>query len=294
MKLSELFQSIREQLNRGGIEASALEAEWIIGYVLKMNPIERIQRPERVVDEAEQKIAQSILNRRARGEPLAYILGEKEFFGFNFKVTPDVLIPRPETEHLVECALQWMRDHFKKGEAIDLLELGVGSGCITVSLLNLVAEVRATVIDVSLKALEVAKENARVFGVEDRLNFIAGDAANASAHVGQKQFDIVLANPPYISPDDPNLDKSVRDFEPNIALFSPGPHGVDIAASWIAQLPKLLKSERVAAGFEFGYNQAKIIDRLFHDTQIFTDHTVLRDYAGHERLIWAERQSMER
>ncbi len=286
MKLNELFLETRARLIGAGLPASELEAEWIIDHTLGVTAIERIQQPERIVTPLECERIKSIIGRRVSGEPLAYILGEKEFFGFKFKVTPKVLIPRPETEHLVECALEWVQDNFTKGEPVELLELGTGSGCIVVTLLLLIPELKAVAIDISDGALDVAHENSLKHGVSDRLELIKGDASQTSALIGDKKFDFVLANPPYIERADARVDAFVRKFEPAIALFSSGLKGLEISSNWIAQLPQLLKPQRSAAGFEFGYNQAREVEGFFLGTGVFAKHEIVRDYSGHERLIW--------
>ncbi len=290
IRVKELFLSVRDRLHAGGVDSSNLEAEWILSHVLQLDPIDRIRRPERIVKGEEMAAIDGLLARRLTGEPLAYILGEKEFFGLKFKVNSNVLIPRPETEHLVERAIEWVRDHYLRNETVDMLELGVGSGCITVTLLHLLPEVRATAIDISDGAIEVAFENAKAYGVENRIKFLRGDAAKCSQLLEGKRFDVVLANPPYIDEVDPRVEPGVKAYEPHIALFSPGRGGVEIAARWIAELRNLVKSGRAAAGFEFGSNQARMVEQLFYDSKVFTHHDIIQDYAGHDRLIWAERE----
>ena len=286
MKLNDLFLETRAKLRNAGLPASELEAEWIIGHAFGMSAIERIQRPERIVTPLESEKVKNILSRRMKGEPLAYILGEKDFFGFKFTVTPNVLIPRPETEHLVERALEWAQDNFLKDEPVELLDLGTGSGCIVVTLLLLIPELKAVAVDISDDALEVARENSVKHGVRERLELVKGDAGDVSALLNERKFDCVLANPPYVESSDASVAESVRKYEPSIALFSSGLKGLEISSMWIAELPKLLKRQRSAAGVEFGYNQAREIEEFFRRTGIFAKHEIVRDYSGHERLIW--------
>lgn len=286
MKLAETFRYLRDNLKNAGVASCELEAEWMIEHVLGMPTLERIQRPERTITGDEMQTLELILERRLSGEPLAYILEEKEFFGLKFKVTPDVLIPRPETELLVEQAFEWIKDHFVKGGSPELLELGVGSGCISVTLLHLIPELKVTALDISPGALKIAGENARRHNVADRLRLIEANAQFASRVLGGQVFDLVLANPPYVGATDPNVDDSVRRFEPEGAVFSPGEKGMDIPSQWVNELPNILKTNRSAAGFEFGYNQAGEMKSLFQYSGLFDKIEIIRDYADHERHIW--------
>ncbi len=286
MKLAETFYYLRDKLRNAGVVACDLEAEWTIENVLGISTLERIQRPDRAVTIDEMQKIELILERRLSGEPLAYILGEKEFFGLKFKVSRDVLIPRPETELLVEQAFEWAKDHFVKGSSPELLELGVGSGCISVTLLHLIPELKATALDISPGALKIASENARRYDVADRLRLIEANAQFASRVLGGQVFDLVLANPPYVDLTDPHVEDSVWRFEPEGAVFSPGEKGMDIPAQWVNELPNILKPNRSAAGFEFGYNQAGEMTSLFQNNGLFDKIEIIKDYADHERHIW--------
>jgi release factor glutamine methyltransferase len=162
---------------------------------------------------------ESWLTRRARQEPVQYILGETEFFGLTLRVTPDVLIPRPETEHLVESALERVRHD----AAVRICDVGTGSGAIAVALAHALPRAEVTALDISAAALAVARENAERHGVAGRVRFVESDLMSA---VRGERFDVVVSNPPYVRKDEV-LEAQVRDFEPPGALFA-GSTGLEI------------------------------------------------------------------
>jgi release factor glutamine methyltransferase len=196
----------------------------------------------------------SLLDRRLQGEPIQYIVGEAEFFGLPFKVTPDVLIPRPETEHLVEKAIELGRLR----AAPRIVDVCTGSGAIAVALARSLPASEITGTDLSDAALRIARENAKRNDVDGRIRFLQGDLF---APVAGDRFDIAVANPPYV----PTIEREsmaveVRDYEPEIALFA-GADGLDIYRRLISAAPNVL----VPGGFialEIGYGQAPVVERL--------------------------------
>lgn len=168
------------------------------------------------------------LRRRAAQEPIQYILGEQEFFGLTFAVTPDVLIPRPETEHLVEALLA----RASRDCALRIVDVGTGSGAIAVALAHTLPLAQVTALDISEAALAVARRNAEVHQVADRIRFLQSDLLSA---VADERFDAVVSNPPYVAENDrESLEPQVRDFEPGVALFA-GPSGFDVYERLIPQ-----------------------------------------------------------
>jgi release factor glutamine methyltransferase len=164
---------------------------------------------------------ESWLERRAAHEPIQYILGEQEFFGLNFAVTRDVLIPRPETEHLVETLLA----RVPHDQPLRIVDIGTGSGAIAVALAHSLPQAQVTALDISAAALAVAKGNAETHHVADRMRFLQSDLLNA---VAGERFDAIVSNPPYVADGDrASLEPQVRDYEPASALFA-GPSGLDV------------------------------------------------------------------
>ncbi len=196
----------------------------------------------------------SLLDRRLQGEPIQYIVGEAEFFGLPFKVTPDVLIPRPETEHLVEKAIELARLR----SAPRIVDVCTGSGAIAVALARALPAATITATDVSKAALTIARENAQRNGVEPRIRFLEGDLL---APLTGERFDLVVANPPYVPTiERESMSVEVRDHEPPLALFA-GADGLDIYRRVISAAPSVL----VPGGFialEIGYGQARAVEEL--------------------------------
>lgn len=164
--------------------------------------------------------------RRARHEPIQYILGEAEFYGLTFQVTPDVLIPRPETEHLVEAVLE----RVARDASLRICDVGTGSGCIAITLAHELPATQVTALDTSVTALEVAKGNAVRHGVDGRTRFFESDLLNAAR---SEKFDAIVSNPPYVR-DEEILEAQIRDYEPHDALFA-GPTGLEVYRRLIPQ-----------------------------------------------------------
>lgn len=215
---------------------------------------------------------QSLLLRRLEGEPIAYIVGEKEFYGRMFKVTPDVLIPRPETELLVEAALKCLA----KSRPARILDIGTGSGCIAVSLALERPDCSVTAVDISARALIIAKENAHCLRAQVRLL-----QSNLFGSLGDARFDLIISNPPYIPATDPHLRQGDVRFEPKLAL-SAGPEGLDTLKPLIQSAPDHL----VSGGWlilEHGWDQADSCRSLLVKSG-FMKVQCLLDLASHGRV----------
>ncbi len=222
----------------------------------------------------------SAIERRRNGEPVQHITGEAEFFGLPFHINRDVLIPRPETEHLVEKAIE-LAANFAQPRIVDI---GAGSGAIAVALAHKLPASAITAIDLSSAALEIAKQNAARNGVVDRIRFVPGDLL---APVRGEQFDIVVSNPPYVPEEDrESLAVEVRDYEPAQALFAGG-EGLAIYRRLIPEAFDLL----VPGGFialEIGYGQQAAVQKLLEDAG-FVDRTFTPDLQGIPRVASARR-----
>jgi release factor glutamine methyltransferase len=219
-----------------------------------------------------------LLDRRERGEPIQYITGETEFYGLPFRVTGDVLIPRPETEHLVEKVLELGR-HFLTRRIVDV---GTGSGAIAVALAHKMPRAQITAIDVSEESLNVARRNAEINGVADRVRFLQGDLLEP---VNGRRFDIVVSNPPYIPAGDrDSLPVEVRQYEPALALFS-GDDGLSAYRRLIPQSRGVLDRGGMVA-FEIGYGQGEAIEELLADAG-FAQIAFTCDLQGIRRVLTA-------
>lgn len=248
----------------------------------------------------------SLLIRRAKNEPLQYLIGKREFMGLDFIVDNRVLIPRCDTEALVEFVIGYVgklrKTHGKKdpdccnslaiynSEAIQILDIGTGSGAIAVSLAKYIPDSFVTATDISGDALSVARENARNNGVEDRLKFVLSDLFEGfGSHRGNDtgRFHIIVSNPPYIPKSDiSHLMPEVRDFEP-IAALDGGKDGLDFYRRIAAKSPDFLKPHGLLA-FEVGYGQAEQVAAILKSTGRFGNVVSERDLSGINRVVAAE------
>lgn len=224
-----------------------------------------------------------LLERRMRGEPVARILGYRDFWQHRFTLNEATLIPRPETEHLVEAALAAIAD---KNAALNFLDLGTGSGCILISLLAECPHAHGIGSDLSSAALAMARQNAGDIGVANRSGWVQGSWFDALETSTEQQFDIIVSNPPYIVANDPDLSENVRSFEPAQALFAPDNGLADYTAIAGDALRYLKKDGRLIV--EIGHTQANAVIQIFK-TAGFTDLACCQDLAGKDRVIIATR-----
>lgn len=211
-----------------GSETPRLDAEILLAHVRQCPRIELYTRYDEILSDEHRAEMRELVRRRANFEPVAYLVGQREFYSLDFTVTPDVLVPRSSTETLVLRLV----DFLKRCPRAEVLELGTGSGCIPIAAAANAPEARFTAVDVSQRALEVAAKNAEAHGVADRIEFVLGDLF--SSLDGGRKFHAVVSNPPYVrSGELPDLHPDVRDHEPVVALDG-GPSGMDVAHRIIA------------------------------------------------------------
>jgi len=268
-------------LSAAGIESPRLDAELLLRHVLGMNQAEFYLHIDDAIRPDLELGLWPLLQRRARREPLAYITGHKEFWSLDFTVTPDVLIPRPETELLVEAALERTRP--MPTSPLKILDIGTGSGAIAVCLAKELREAQISAVDISSAALQVARENAERHGVADRIRFAQGDLFGPLAEE-RGSFDLILANPPYIrSGDLAELAPEIREWEPIVALDG-GADGLDIYRRIVSQCRGHLANEGHLM-FEIGDAMAKAVEQIIAGAGGFETAALLRDYAGKDRVI---------
>ena len=251
-----------------------IEVQCLLQHVLGVNRAYLMTYPERILNGSETARYQGLFERRMQGEPIAYLLGAREFFGLDFKVTPATLIPRPDTELLVEIALQHLP---QRGTVLDM---GTGSGAIALSIAHQRPDVAVVAVDASKAALDVARENAQRFNLAN-VRLMQSDWFSQLA--GQR-FDLIVSNPPYIEQDDSHLSQGDVRFEPMTALAS-GSDGLDD----IRRIVSGAKDHLTPGGwlmFEHGYNQAGRVRELL-DQAGFDRVTSLRDLSGIERVTIA-------
>lgn len=248
-------------LENAGVPEARRDAGSLLAFIFAKDRTFLIAHAEDPVSEETLSRFQESVERRASGEPLQYITGVQDFFGREFRVTPDVLIPRPETELLVEAAIDVSGG---RDSSIFLCDIGTGSGCIAVTLLCEIPKARAVAVDKSPAALELAELNSRNHSVADRTEFAVSDCFNA-LDPGLYQFDLVVSNPPYVSASMlSGLQREVRDHEPLVAL-SPGTDGLAVIRRLIHETPVFLKSGGHLL-MEIGFDQGEAVTELINQT----------------------------
>ena len=224
--IGRLLAWTRQHFDDRGIEDARLCSELLLSKALECEKIALYARINDAPSETQRAAFRELVKAAAEHQPIAYLIGRKEFYSLDFIVTPDVLIPRPETELLVEQTLAWCDDH--RRDSYQLLDVGTGSGCIAVTLVKRNAAVRALASDISEAALAVAKRNAEHHGVADRISFVQADMLDLPSHaevdsIPEGGFDVIVSNPPYVAEHErERLPRNVRDYEPNVALVSGG------------------------------------------------------------------------
>jgi release factor glutamine methyltransferase len=281
--LGEALRAGAAQLLEAGVDSPNLDSEVLLRHVLGLERGELYVRLSKPMGVFEQERFQCLLDRRAAREPLAYITGTKEFWSLDFVVNPAVLIPRPETELLVELALA-CAEH-RGARRLTILDVGTGSGAIAVSLAVHLPEAEVWALDISQAALRVAETNAARHGVAGRVRFRRGDLFGALAKTCL-QFDLILSNPPYIRRAElARLAPEVRAWEPAEALDG-GSGGVAFYSRIIGAAPAHLAPQgRVL--LEIGSDQAETVVDLFARTGCFLPAASHRDYAGRDRVVSA-------
>ena len=271
-----------ERLRKAGVESAQLDMSLIMAEALGTNRLGLYMDLDRPLNDAERANARAMLARRVAREPIAYILGRKEFYGLEFKVTRDTLIPRPETEHLVETALEWLNARAESLPAPRVVDVGTGSGAIAVAVAHACPRAEVIATDISAPALEIARANAAQHGVAERIAFHQASLLAAL----DAPVDLILSNPPYVPQGDlPSLAPEVAAFEPHSALFS-GADGLDCIRALIAAAPAQLRPGGMLA-LECGARQAAAIAQLLTDTEHFAPAQIVNDLAGIPRVVAA-------
>ena len=300
------------ELRDANVPSYTLAAELLLLHVLGRDRAWLYAHPEEVIPGNDAHRFLSLILRRAEGVPTQYITGKQEFWGLEFEVTPDVLIPRPETEHVIEVTLDRLavreiragRKQTFTGQDLQIIDVGTGSGCIAIALAKELPGARIVATDVSAAALTVARRNAARHAFSDSIQFIesdlldylAGGARHAVPLLGNtstpdaahsRPFDLIVNNPPYVGRNEKEtLMREVRDHEPEIALYG-GEEGYELYADLIAQAAQHLKPGGILV-LELGHNSLPAVQSLL-DLPNWTNIGVTKDLAGIDRVIAAER-----
>jgi release factor glutamine methyltransferase len=282
--IAETILQGAHRLRKAGVPEARREAGSLLAYVLGRDRSFILTHAEDAIGEEQAERFHECLERRAQGEPLQYITANQEFFGLDFEVTKDVLIPRPETELLIETALKLLTP---SADAF-ICDVGTGSGCIVITLMQQLKQARGVAIDISPDALAVARRNAVRHSVVERIDFILSDCfAALNSRQPRPSFDLIVSNPPYVEEGAmADLQREVRDFEPRNALAA-GADGLDIIRRLLLETPCFLKT----AGhylFEIGLNQAAAVERLL-DPKIWRLIDIHKDLQGIPRTVALQR-----
>ncbi len=259
--IRELMKSAIEHLQGKGFEEARLNVELLLAHALDIQRIQLYSNFDKPLTPEELKQFRTLYERRLTREPVQYIIGSANFMGLHFTVDPRVLIPRPETETLIEQVMLACHQ-YAPDQLVRILEVGTGSGNISISIAKFVKNTQITAIDISLEALAVAKQNARLHSVESQINFSCADIFDLPDELLQSKFDLLISNPPYVPKDEwEQLQKEVRDFEPSSALTD-GNDGYKFY-NQMADISHVILKPGGNIVFEVGLGQAEtVINRL--------------------------------
>ena len=282
--IGRILKWTEEYFGQKGVESPRLDAEVMLSHVLGRQRIYLYVHFDEPLQAEELAAYRTMIKQRIDRVPVAYILGEKEFMGLTFKVTPDTLVPRPDTEILVQAAV----DRLKQWTDADvrLADIGTGSGAICLSVLSMLDNIVADTVDISSAARTVAEENAAALGLSERVTFHTGDLLTP---IREQQFTAILSNPPYIPEADiQELAPEVRCKEPMTAL-SGGRDGLDFYRRLCDEAPAMLSDDGFMA-FEVGIHQAEDVAQLAEASPLIVRTEILKDYAGIDRVVVAWRK----
>ncbi len=270
-------------LKKHGSESPRLDAEILLAHARGCQRIQLYTQFDSPLTDAQRAMMRDLVKRRSAAEPVAYLVGHREFFGLDFRVTSDVLVPRPDTETLIVEAIEYLKSHSQPR----VLDVGTGSGCIAITLAVNCRQAQITAVDLSATALAVAKQNSEKHSVTDRIRFLYGDLFGPLA--ADEQFDLIASNPPYItSAEIETLQPDVRLHEPRSALDG-GADGLDIIRRIVADAPRYL----VPTGcllIEIACEQADAVSQLLTANGNYAEIAVLKDLSKQPRVVRAVRK----
>ncbi len=264
-----------QELKNNQIRSALLDSELLLSKVIKKDRKFIVLNPGKELDQNEQDKFRDLILKRSRGKPLAYLTGTKSFWKYNFRVNEKVLIPRPDTEIIIEQVLKI----YKNKDRLNFLEVGVGSGCIALSILKEKKSFLGTGIDLSQDCIEICRYNAKKLGVSNRIKLLKSDVDNLIFC----KYDLIVSNPPYIKKFDLNkLNKEVINFEPKLALDG-GLEGLSVFRKIIKKSSELIKTHGKLI-LEIGYDQKELVKKMLNENNFYVNET-LKDLANNDRCI---------
>jgi release factor glutamine methyltransferase len=274
-------------LEKKGVTTPRLDAELLLAHCLRKERINLYIDYDSPVNEKELSCFRGLILRRVNREPVAYLIGHREFWSLKLTVNKDVLIPRPETEILVEQAIEILKPLCNDNKHIQVLEIGTGSGAISAALAKEVDGIILYTTDISPAALEVARRNIERCGFLNRVRFACG--RDVALFKCDGIFDMLVANPPYITSDEiEELEPEIKNHEPRHA-FNGGKDGLDFYRLCIPKISAVLKKNAWVI-FEIGAGQAEAVSAMFHKTSAYMNVRIAKDYAGYERAVLAQKK----
>ena len=283
VRIAEIVMASRSRLVAAGIGSARLDAELLLGCALSMTREQLLVAAHRELSMDQRERYEELLLRRLQREPLAYITCKQEFWSLDFTITKDVLVPRPETEVLVEIALKCAAES-SRGNPFRVLDLGTGSGAIAVALAKELPEAGIFATDISPEALAVARRNAAIHGVSMRLRFFQGDLFAAINQKIDHEFDLIVSNPPYVCRGElSSLEPEVSRWEPHAALDG-GHDGLDFYRRIAQEGPRYLRPGGALA-VEVGAGMGPAVLALFKQAAAYAKKRIYRDYSGNERVF---------
>lgn len=284
--IKALLEWVDPYLKDKGVDAPRLCAELLICHVLKKERIQLYTEFDHIVPPAQLATLRALVKRASENEPVAYLVGKTEFYSLELAVSSACLIPRPETELLVQHAIECLRRHTGSTHVLDLC---TGSGCIAVAIAKNVPEAQIVATDICDEALSMAAQNTEKHGLSERVQLLSGDLFDPILPpLDNGHFNLIVSNPPYVTDAEmTELDPNVRDYEPVKALQA-GPKGLDVMERLVAQAADFL-TDKGTLMLEIGYRQGPAVQALLEATGRFAPARTVLDHQGHDRLVITER-----
>ncbi len=286
--IQKLLNWITEYLTEKAIDSPRLSAELLLCCTLSMKRIELYTQFDKLVSKPELDQLHALVKRAGQHEPIAYLVGKTEFYSIELDITPDCLIPRPETELLVERAIEFLRERTGGQFVCDLC---TGCGCIAVAVAKNFPQARIIATDISDAALSIAAGNTEKHNLKDRIKLLCGNLFDpVMPQLDVEKFDLIVCNPPYVTETEfQTLDRNVKDYEPKSALLA-GPDGLDIYRRIIEQANRFLKPD-AALMLEIGYRQGKAVRELLEHAACFDQISIEKDAHDNDRIAIAAKAS---
>jgi len=284
--IQKLLNWITDYFTEKGLESPRLSAELLLSHVLELKRIELYTKYDLPVDKEQLNTLHQLVKRASEGEPIQYIIGKVEFYSLELEINKDCLIPRPETELLVEKAINFLRRRKARQSVCDLC---TGCGCVAVAIAQNFEAADIVATDISDAALKIASNNVTNYGLDNRIHLLCGDLFEPIVpELDMEPFDLIVCNPPYVSGlEYKQLEKSIKDYEPKSALYA-SEDGLEIYRRIADKAPDFLKSQGILI-LEIGYRQGKNITELLEKTECFQQIKVEKDYHDNDRITTAER-----